>query len=93
MSLQGLRPFGVSLLYMGWDVHHGFQLYQSDPSGNYGGWMATCIGSNAQVLYLALRGLCFTQHHCLPSFVLRSVPIAATVNRTLMAFCRRRSPS
>eukprot|EP00048_Salpingoeca_helianthica_P014717 m.223169 g.223169 ORF g.223169 m.223169 type:complete len:130 (+) comp16192_c0_seq1:475-864(+) len=33
---------------MGWDIHHGFQLYQSDPSGNYGGWMATCIGSNAQ---------------------------------------------
>eukprot|EP00052_Salpingoeca_macrocollata_P008871 m.69950 g.69950 ORF g.69950 m.69950 type:complete len:312 (+) comp16807_c0_seq1:1574-2509(+) len=44
----GLRPFGVSLLYMGWDKHFGFQLYQSDPSGNYGGWYATCIGSNVQ---------------------------------------------
>lgn len=31
----GLRPFGVSFLYAGWDRHHGFQLYQSDPSGNY----------------------------------------------------------
>ncbi|XP_065836671.1 proteasome subunit alpha type-4-like [Oscarella lobularis] len=40
------RPFGVSLLYMGWDKHYGFQLYQSDPSGNYGGWKATCIGNN-----------------------------------------------
>uniref|UniRef100_A0A3Q3JQL5 Proteasome 20S subunit alpha 4 n=1 Tax=Monopterus albus TaxID=43700 RepID=A0A3Q3JQL5_MONAL len=41
----GKRPFGVSLLYMGWDKHYGFQLYQSDPSGNYGGWKATCIGN------------------------------------------------
>jgi len=46
----GLRPFGVSLLYMGWDAHHGFQLYQSDPSGNYGGWKAACIGANGKVL-------------------------------------------
>ena len=29
----GKRPFGVSLLYMGWDSHYGYQLYQSDPSG------------------------------------------------------------
>lgn len=43
----GKRPFGVSLLYMGWDKHYGFQLYQSDPSGNYGGWKATCIGNNS----------------------------------------------
>lgn len=42
----GKRPFGVSILYMGWDKHYGFQLYQSDPSGNYGGWKATCIGNN-----------------------------------------------
>lgn len=47
--LTGKRPFGVSLLYMGWDKHYGFQLYQSDPSGNYGGWKATCIGNNSAV--------------------------------------------
>jgi 20S proteasome subunit alpha 3 len=40
----GQRPFGVSLLYAGWDEHFGFQLYQSDPSGNYGGWKAAAIG-------------------------------------------------
>ncbi|KAI8046142.1 proteasome subunit alpha type-4-like [Drosophila gunungcola] len=40
----GKRPFGVSLIYMGWDARFGFQLYQSDPSGNYSGWTATCIG-------------------------------------------------
>lgn len=45
----GKRPFGVSILYMGWDSHYGFQLYQSDPSGNYCGWKATCIGTNSAV--------------------------------------------
>lgn len=51
--LIGKRPFGVSILYVGWDRHFGYQLYQSDPSGNYGGWKATCIGNNHQVmLYL-----------------------------------------
>ena len=31
----GLRPFGVSFLYAGWDRHYGYQLYESDPSGSY----------------------------------------------------------
>ena len=30
------------------DKQRGFQLYQSDPSGNYGGWKATAIGANHQ---------------------------------------------
>ncbi|CAH1755863.1 7955_t:CDS:2 [Entrophospora sp. SA101] len=42
----GLRPFGVSFIYAGHDRNYGFQLYHSDPSGNYGGWKATCIGAN-----------------------------------------------
>lgn len=41
-----MRPFGASFLWAGWDKVYGFQLYQSDPSGNYGGWKATCIGAN-----------------------------------------------
>lgn len=45
-ALPGLRPFGVSLLYAGYDPHYQFQLYHSDPSGNYSGWKATCIGAN-----------------------------------------------
>lgn len=36
----------MSLLYAGWDPHYEFQLYHSDPSGNYSGWKATCIGAN-----------------------------------------------
>jgi 20S proteasome subunit alpha 3 len=44
----GQRPFGVSLLYAGWDEHYGYQLYQSDPSGNYGGWKAIAIGNGHQ---------------------------------------------
>mmetsp|Transcript_180223 Transcript_180223/g.438495 ORF Transcript_180223/g.438495 Transcript_180223/m.438495 type:complete len:251 (-) Transcript_180223:43-795(-) len=43
-----LRPYGVSFLFAGWDKHHGFQLYHSDPSGNYGGWKAAAIGKNFQ---------------------------------------------
>jgi len=44
----GLRPFGVAFLFAGYDDYHGFQLYQSDPSGNYSGWKATVIGANNQ---------------------------------------------
>lgn len=44
----GQRPFGVSMLYAGWDENYGFQLYMSDPSGNYSGWKATAIGANHQ---------------------------------------------
>ncbi|PJF16749.1 Proteasome subunit alpha type [Paramicrosporidium saccamoebae] len=43
----GMRPFGTSFLIAGWDKIYGYQLYQSDPSGNYSGWKATCIGSNS----------------------------------------------
>lgn len=44
----GLRPFGVSFLFAGWDQHFGFQLYQSEPSGVYSGWKAQAIGANTQ---------------------------------------------
>ena len=43
----GLRPFGVAFLFAGYDVHHGVQLFQTDPSGNYSGWRATVIGANS----------------------------------------------
>lgn len=42
----GLRPFGVSFIYAGYDDRYGFQLYTSNPSGNYSGWKATSIGAN-----------------------------------------------
>ncbi|XP_059487152.1 proteasome subunit alpha type-4 [Neocloeon triangulifer] len=51
----GKRPFGVSILYMGWDKHYGYQLYQSDPSGNYSGWKATCIGNNSAAAVSILK--------------------------------------
>jgi len=51
----GQRPFGTSFLYTGWDRHFGFQLYQSDPSGNYGGWKATAIGANKQAASSVLK--------------------------------------
>ncbi|KAG7163104.1 proteasome subunit alpha type-4-like isoform X2 [Homarus americanus] len=51
----GKRPFGVSILYMGWDGRHGYQLYQSDPSGNYSGWKATCIGNSSAAAVSILK--------------------------------------
>ncbi|GMG44383.1 unnamed protein product [Ambrosiozyma monospora] len=42
----GLRPFGVSFIFAGYDERYGFQLYTSNPSGNYSGWKATSIGAN-----------------------------------------------
>uniref|UniRef100_A0AC35U3M0 Proteasome subunit alpha type n=1 Tax=Rhabditophanes sp. KR3021 TaxID=114890 RepID=A0AC35U3M0_9BILA len=54
-QIGGKRPFGVSLLYIGWDKHYGYQLYQSDPSGNYTGWKATCIGNNHQAAVSLLK--------------------------------------
>jgi len=51
----GLRPFGISFLYAGWDRHHGYQLYKSDPSGNYGGWKATSAGSGHQAATSILK--------------------------------------
>ncbi|KAA0161736.1 hypothetical protein FNF27_06549 [Cafeteria roenbergensis] len=52
----GLRPFGVSLMYAGWDEHRGFQLYLSDPSGNYGGWKAAAMGANSGNATSHLKG-------------------------------------
>ena len=51
----GLRPFGVSFLFAGWDAHFGFQLYHSDPSGNYAAWKATAIGLNNETAKTTLR--------------------------------------
>lgn len=42
----GVRPFGVSLLYAGFD-DDGPHLYQIDPSGAYFGWKATAIGKDS----------------------------------------------
>ncbi|KAJ1684903.1 hypothetical protein LUZ63_016293 [Rhynchospora breviuscula] len=51
----GLRPFGVSFLFAGWDRSYGFQLYVSDPSGNYAGWKAAAIGANNQAAQSMLK--------------------------------------
>jgi len=41
----GVRPFGVSLLIVGWDGGVPY-LFQCDPSGAYFAWKATAIGKN-----------------------------------------------
>jgi len=45
-QIGGSRPFGAAFLFAGYDKNGKFQLYSTDPSGNYAGWKATAIGSN-----------------------------------------------
>jgi 20S proteasome subunit alpha 3 len=45
-QIGGSRPFGAAFLFAGYDKNNKFQLYSTDPSGNYAGWKATAIGSN-----------------------------------------------
>jgi len=40
------RPMGVSLMYAGYDKLRKYQLYSSDPSGNYSSWKAQATGEN-----------------------------------------------
>ncbi|KAK6459933.1 nucleophile aminohydrolase [Scheffersomyces coipomensis] len=51
----GLRPFGVSFLYAGYDDRYQFQLFSSNPSGNYSGWRATSIGANNSAAQTLLK--------------------------------------
>jgi 20S proteasome subunit alpha 3 len=51
----GLRPFGVSFLVAGYDNAHGFQLYHTDPSGNFSGWKAYAIGINNNTAQQIMR--------------------------------------
>eukprot|EP00913_Durusdinium_trenchii_P029514 g27666.t1 len=51
----GLRPFGVSFLVAGYDTHHGFQLYHTDPSGNFSGWKSYAIGVNNNTAMQIMR--------------------------------------
>lgn len=68
----GKRPFGTSMLYVGWDEFDGYQLYRSDPSGNYSGWKATCIGKESVACISLLK-----QDYC-ESMTLTSALLLAT---------------
>lgn len=71
----GLRPFGVSFLFAGWDKHYGFQLYHTDPSGNYSGWKATAIGVNNQSAQTILKQV--SQGRLLPRHPLCRVGVSS----------------
>jgi len=51
----GLRPFGVSFLVAGYDAHDGFQLFHTDPAGNFSGWQAYAIGMNNNLAQTIFR--------------------------------------
>jgi 20S proteasome subunit alpha 3 len=88
----GMRPFGVSLLYAGWDKHNKFQLYQSDPSGNYGGWKATAIGANSQGAQSLLKqewkeGLSIQEALTLALKVMSKTMDSTTLSSDKLEFC------
>ena len=49
------RPYGVSLMYAGHDRVRGYQLYCSDPSGNYAAWNAHSTGKNSVTTISTLK--------------------------------------
>ncbi|CUS24153.1 LAQU0S14e01332g1_1 [Lachancea quebecensis] len=51
----GLRPFGASFIYAGYDERYGYQLYTSNPSGNYSGWKAISVGANTSAAQTLLQ--------------------------------------
>lgn len=51
----GLRPFGVTFLFAGFDPKNGFQLYQTDPAGNIFAWVATAIGKDSTAIAATLK--------------------------------------
>lgn len=51
----GVRPYGVSFLLAGWDRYYGYQLYSTEPSGDYSTWSAHAIGQNDQIAQSTLK--------------------------------------
>eukprot|EP00796_Vickermania_ingenoplastis_P000272 gene273-146_t len=51
----GVRPLGVSFMIAGWDRYFGFQLYATEPSGDYHAWSAYAIGKSDQVAQSLLK--------------------------------------
>ncbi len=49
------RPYGAGFLFAGWDKIHGYQLYNTEPSGVYNTWRAHAIGQNYQSAQSTLK--------------------------------------
>jgi 20S proteasome subunit alpha 4 len=46
----GVRPFGISTLIVGYGEDGLPKLYNTDPSGTFYNWKATCIGRNSKTV-------------------------------------------
>lgn len=47
---NGMRPFGISMLIVGFDDDGTAHLYQTDPSGTYHEWKANAIGRSSKTV-------------------------------------------
>jgi len=48
---NGMRPFGISMLIVGFDNDGTSRLYQTDPSGTYHEWKANAIGRSSKTVH------------------------------------------
>ena len=58
------RPFGVALLFAGFDPDHGSQLFHMDPSGTYVQYDAKAIGSGSEGAQQSLQVHSYGYHKC-----------------------------
>ena len=45
----GMRPFGTSFIFAGYDSRNSFQLFTTDPAGNYLKWKGVAHGSDSSL--------------------------------------------
>ncbi|SRR6266536_1596424 len=59
-----LRPFGVCLLFAGYDKDEGFQLFTVEPPGSSFPWKATSFGEHKQTCLNHLERYCSREMDC-----------------------------
>lgn len=66
------RPFGVALLFAGFDPDHGSQLFHMDPSGTYVQYDAKAIGSGSEGAQQSLQEVYY-----------KGIPLKEAIQRSL----------
>lgn len=76
------RPFGVSFMYAGYDNVRGYQLYCSDPSGNYGSWKAHATGKGSVNAISTLKSEYNAENNLKEALILAAKVLAKSMDTT-----------